>query len=120
MDDMIAKGRGTGFVGVNNPGAKLSEKAVITIYESRERQDSLAVKYGVDNDTISKIKCCHSWREITQGLVRGDAFTQITEDMRKAISADPRRQVDVAKDYGIWPGTVSAIKRSYRLKEVEE
>jgi len=38
-------------------------------------------------------------------------LAKLTEEDVLAIRADPRKQEDIARDYGVVPGTISAIKR---------
>jgi len=55
---------GTGARGESHGGAKLTDRAVQQILESRERVTRLAVKYGVSASLISMVRLRQRWKHI--------------------------------------------------------
>jgi hypothetical protein len=46
------------------------------------------------------------------------ALAKLTDDQVRAIRSDRRSQTAIAAEYGVWQGTISAIKRRFTWKHV--
>ena len=51
-------------IGLNNPSCKLSEKQVLSIFNSTINYNNLAAKYNVSRSTIERIKYKKGWRHL--------------------------------------------------------
>lgn len=65
--DMIRKGRKDPRYGERNTQNKLTEQEVLEIYYSTEVQRIVALKYGIDQSTVSNIKTGKLWGWLTRG-----------------------------------------------------
>lgn len=105
--DMSAKGRSSR--GDRSGTAKLSEADARAIITDERSLDVIAEAYGVTYGTISKIKLGTTWSHLD--VPRPEKrIRRFTAEQFAAIRADTRRQVDIARDYGITQGYVSWIK----------
>lgn len=62
--DREAKGRGVRLEGEAHGNAKLTEPEVIAILADTRSQSKIAADYGVDQTTISQIKCRKTWKHV--------------------------------------------------------
>jgi hypothetical protein len=77
MNDLILLRLGQAKVGKKNPAAKLTENDVLDIQialEEGEKQLTLALRYGVSEALISRIKHGKRWRYLAEGGEGGAAF----------------------------------------------
>jgi hypothetical protein len=63
-DDMVEKGRQRSAYGEKSASAKLTEKQVLEIRESDDLLRVLAVRYGMGQSQISKIKRREAWAHL--------------------------------------------------------
>ena len=123
--------------------AKLTETQVIEILNSNETLDYLAGKYGVLNETISKILRNKTWKYIqrekiwtvtelrqrgwtvekrkrTSDQVRGSNHrdAKLTEAQVIEILKTSGRTVDVARKFGVTPQIIYSIRKGNTWKHV--
>jgi hypothetical protein len=104
--------------------AKLTEKDVMAIRASTETHAVLAQRYGISQATVGEIRNRQIWAHVpgghdydgrlNQGL-RGEknASAKLTAAAVPAIRskiAAGARLVDIAREYGVTPGLIGAIK----------
>lgn len=115
MADLRAKGRAYGAKGAANFGAKLNEVQVMRIMADPRPCSEVAEQYGVDKASVSNIRNGKTWSHVFDEAVRAERIAagpkRLTPEERACIATDPRRQVDIASEYGVSQGLVSAIKR---------
>lgn len=106
--DMSLKDRSTR--GVRSGTAALTEDDVLSIIKDERSLEQIASDYGVTFGTISKIKIGTTWGHLAVDRP-GKRIRRFSEEQLAAIRADTRRQIDIARDYGITQSYVSWIKR---------
>lgn len=116
MADLRTKGRAYGAKGIANFGAKLTELQVLSIMADPRPALMLAEQYGVSKTSIDHIRNGKTWRHIFDETVKARRIAagprRLTSEERARIATDPRRQIDIAAEYGVTQGFVSAIKRA--------
>lgn len=120
--DMCAKGRQAR--GETHSQAKLTEQDVLAIRADPRPPRKIAEQYGVSSWTITAIQFGREWRHIGgelrsnlgknhgNRLFGADNYSaKLTQSNVLAIRADPRKQIEIARHYGISPRQVGRIKR---------
>lgn len=67
MADKAAKGRALGFPGERNPQAKLTPDQVLEILDSPETHRSIAERFGVSREMVTRIKAGKAWKHLRRG-----------------------------------------------------
>ncbi len=116
MADLRAKGRAYGAPGEANFGAKLTEAQATKIMADPRPASQIARGYRITPSAVDMIRNGRSWKHLFDAKVRETRLAQgpqrLSEEEKTAIAHDPRRQVDIAAEYGISQTRVSVIKRT--------
>lgn len=104
--------------GSTNPGeanykAILSNDDVLRIIASDESNVALGKRLGVAPTTVSNIRTGKSWRHLT-GIRKPKRQLKVTAEQAEAIRNDPRRGVDLAREYGVSQQLICDIKHNRR------
>lgn len=126
--DRERKGRRVAPRGIESGLSKLNEAAVLTIRADRRRQTDIARDHGIGQSHVSAIKRGLVWNHLPcmvakpgQPIDRGincnyrsgerHPHAKLSLADARSIRADKRKQIDIAREYGIRQCTVSKIKR---------
>jgi hypothetical protein len=115
---------GTILRGEANPLAKLTDEQVIAIRADMRSLQTVADDYGVTISAVEAIQKGNTWTHVPVELRdrshRGTRqwLAKLDDDKARAILKDPRLHREIAADYGITEGTVSALKLRRTWKHV--
>ena len=119
--DMMERGRANHAHGSAHFKAKLTDEEVVEIRWASGKHKDIALRYGIDTSSVTRIKAGEVWKHIPGELPPRDpnyrrgmnnARAKVTPEMAAEIFADPGRQIDIAARLGVSQTTVSKIKRS--------
>ena len=112
--DMIRKQRGA--QGEKQHMAKLTAERVMAIRNDPRPQAAIASDYGITQSNVSCIRRGLTWghvggpRQFAENLPYKRGRSRLTEDAIRSIRRDSRENVQIARDLGIDPSSVSRIK----------
>lgn len=115
MADLRAKGRAYGAKGEANYGAKLTEEQVMAVMADPRSCAEISAQYGVTGAMVDKIRNGKSWPHLFDEAIKAERLAagprRLTALERTLIVVDPRKQTEIAAEYGVTQGLISAIKR---------
>nr|WP_241736025.1 HNH endonuclease signature motif containing protein [Caulobacter sp. RHG1] len=129
--DKVAKRRHE--FGQDHSAAVLRDEQVLEIRSDVRAHETIAAAYGISKAQVSLIKRFEEWRHLPLNAsdrevlerriereARGQRYphSKLTPDDVRAIRGDGRRQKDIASDYGVRQGVISAIKTQKIWKHV--
>lgn len=117
VHDMIVKGRNFVPAGESHGNAVLTEDQVREIKMASGTCAEIAVKYGIDNASVGKIKAGKLWRCVVGPYTKSAGKRKLTDEQEdEIVSSVGFTQCQLAAKYGVDQTTISNIKRrGYRI-----
>ena len=115
MADLRAKGRAYGAAGAANKAAKLTEVQAMSIMADPRSCAKISIEYGISKHSVDNVRNGKTWSTLFDPQVKKQRLLagprKLTALEKAQIACDPRKQKDIAKEYGISQSQVSVVKR---------
>ena len=115
-NDRVERGRQAR--GEKNGFAKLTQEQVVAIRADPRPFYPIARDYGITEAAVGHIKHKLVWAWLEGNVVFGNKRGKLTDDEVRAIRADARSTVEIAREFGIGKNAVWYIRKGLTHQEV--
>lgn len=98
------------------PGAKLTRKQAIEIFNSKKSTSSLEEQYNIGKGVVRQIKLRQTWKSITEHLPEPtwNKKPRLSPELIKLANNRSIKRSDLAENLGVSIHTIKRIRRVYR------